>query len=323
MAEMRDTNNAAHGSGEAITVTHGPVPGEAVANIGRDDDRGPILPLSGIDTLWIQVTGTVCNIACKHCFITCGPKNDSHPVMTTQSVLDTLADARRLGVRDYYFTGGEPFLHPDILLLIERTLQQGPLSILTNGILIDEQMAARLGEIFRESEYSLDLRVSLDGLTVEENDPIRGRGTYHKILTGARNLMNAGVNPVFTVTTVHATYENDEGRLRFIDTLAEMGFDRPRVKFIPPFKIGREARRSDGYDNAAVLHQGELFRGEEDVLLCGSSRTVTALGSYPCPILIEEPGTRMGETLGDALRRIRLNHPACVTCHVEGFSCRT
>jgi hypothetical protein len=72
-----------------------------------------------------------------------------------------------------------------------------------------------------------------------------------------------------------------------------------------------------------VLREGDLFDGEEHVLMCGSSRTVSARGWYPCPILIEEAGARMGDSMAEANRPIRLNHSACVTCHAEGFSCRT
>jgi len=284
---------------------------------------GPGLRFAGLDTLWLQVTGTVCNIACRHCFITCGPKNDSHPIMSTEEVIEILDEARELGVRDYYFTGGEPFLHPDILFLIRRTLAAGPLTILTNGMLLEPEVARELGTIFRESPMSLDLRVSLDGITPEENDPIRGKNTFEAILGGAGNLLAEGINPVFTVTTVHAAYEGNDGRLRFIYALADRGFSRPRVKFIPPFHLGREARRSRGYPEGAVLGRGDLVEGEEDLLLCGSSRTVTAKGVYPCPILIEEDGCRLGDRLAEGLHPIRLGHPACVTCHVEGFTCRT
>lgn len=284
---------------------------------------GPALRFGGLDTLWLQVTGTLCNIACRHCFITCGPRNHSHPMMATGDVLRILDRAGELGVRDYYFTGGEPFLHPDILGLIERTLEQGPLTILTNGILLDEPTTVALGTIFRRSAMSLDLRVSLDGISAEENDPIRGKGTFEAILRGAASLNAQGMDPVFTVTTVHAAYEGNPGRLRFIDTLAARGFPRARVKFIPPFHLGREARRSRGYPEAAVLGHDDLVPGEEDLLLCGSSRTVTARGVYPCPILIEEAGCRLGDRLEDGLRPIRLGHPACVTCHREGFTCRT
>ncbi|MEZ4647554.1 MAG: radical SAM protein [Candidatus Eisenbacteria bacterium] len=291
--------------------------------VSDDPHVGPDLAFLGLDVLWLQVAGTVCNIACRHCFITCGPKNESHPFMTTASVLSALETAAREGVKEYYFTGGEPFLHPDILLLIERTLAQGPLSILTNGLLLTPEIARALKEMSDESEYSLDLRVSLDGTTPEENDPIRGRGTFDGILAGARNLEDVGLQPVFTVTTVHARYEGSEGRSDFMDRLRSLGFSRPRTKFIPPFHIGREAHRAGAYAAGFRLSPGDLAPGEDQALQCGSCRTVTSKGVYPCPILIEEPGARMAERLEDGFVPIALNHPACVTCHVERFTCRT
>ncbi len=290
---------------------------------GWTGQEGPLLPFLGLDTLWLQLTGTICNIACRHCFITCGPKNDSHPMMDTAEVLALIEEGGRRGVKEYYFTGGEPFMHPDIFPIIEATLRQGPLTILTNGILITPQVAERLGGIFRASRYGLDLRVSLDGTSPQENDPIRGKGTFKTILAGAENLVKAGINPVFAVTTIHSSYNEVEGRLGFMALLRDKGFSPPRLKLIPPFKIGREARRGGGYEADEILGVEDLIEGEEHMLQCGSCRMVTAKGVYPCPILIEEPGARMGDTLAEGLVPIRLNHPACVTCHVEGFSCRT
>jgi MoaA/NifB/PqqE/SkfB family radical SAM enzyme len=285
--------------------------------------RGPTLDFLGLDVLWLQLTGTVCNIACLHCFISCGPKNDSHPIMSTAHALETIREGARLGVKEYYFTGGEPFLHEDIFLIIEETLQHGPLTILTNGILIDDAAAARLGALFRGGRYNLDLRVSLDGTTPAENDPIRGKNTFHKILAGARNLARHGVNPIFAVTTVHAEHAEVEGRLSFMEMLRVEGFSPPRIKLIPPFLIGREERRDRGYREDELLQEGDLFEDEAWALQCGSCRMVTAKGVYPCPILIEEEGARMGDALEASLGPIKLGHPACYTCHVEGFSCRS
>lgn len=289
----------------------------------RSATAGPELAFAGLDVLWIQVAGTVCNIACRHCFISCGPKNDNHPLMETAQVLALLDEARRLGVKEYYFTGGEPFLHPDILGLSEATLRQGPLSILTNGLLIDEEVASGVAELARSSEHSFDLRVSLDGTTAEENDSVRGRGTFEGIVRGARHLLAAGVNPVFTVTTVHAQHRGDEGAARFLEWLRSIGFTRPRIKLIPPLRLGREASRTSAYEPGLLLSEGDLVEGEEHVLQCGSCRAVTARGVYPCPILVEDTGAHMGDALEGALRPVRLSHPACVTCHVEGFTCRT
>jgi MoaA/NifB/PqqE/SkfB family radical SAM enzyme len=243
--------------------------------------------------------------------------------MQTSEVFSLLDEARDRGVKEYYFTGGEPFLHDDIEALIERTLAQGPLSILTNALLIDADRAVRLAKLAAASPYSLDLRVSIDGITAAENDPIRGRGSFDKILEGATYLVQAGLSPVFTVTTVHAQYDRDDGRRQFLDALTERGFERARAKFIPPFHIGREELRGGEYAADFSLHPDQDLGDAASDLQCAGCRTVSANGVYPCPILIEEDGARMGRQLEDGLGPIELNHPACATCVLEGFTCRT
>lgn len=281
----------------------------------------PLLALRALDTLWIQVTGTLCNLTCRHCFITCGPNNASHAMMSYEDVMKAVDDAVGLGVREFYFTGGEPFLHPQILDLIRAVLAVGPLSILTNGVLIDANMARSLREIFVASRYSLDLRVSLDGTSPAENDPIRGRGTFAQILGGIEALASEGLSPVVTVTEVDDA--PPDGRARFRQLLQDIGLRHPRLKYLAPFRIGREAVRLRGYRDEERLREGDLLPADEDVLQCNSCRAVTAKGVWPCPILIEHPEARMGDTLQDGLSPIRLRHRACHTCHVEGVSCRT
>src|SRR3712207_7117711 len=56
---------------------------------------------------------SVCNLACTHCFISCSPTNHTHEFMALAQVKRHLDEAARMGVREYYFTGGEPFLNPD------------------------------------------------------------------------------------------------------------------------------------------------------------------------------------------------------------------
>lgn len=296
---------------------------QAKESANRETSNPPILEMGHLDTLWLQVTGTVCNLACLHCFISCGPKNHNHEIMTVEAVKGAIDRAAEEGVKEIYFTGGEPFLHDEITTLIEMALEVAPLSVLTNGILIDEELASWLGERFRESRYSLDIRVSLDGTTADENDAIRGRGTFEKILTGIDRLVVAGVNPVITVTTCHAELAMAEGRGRFFELLGARGIHRPRLKFLAPFKIGREERRNGGYEDYEVLKEGDLDEKAKKALQCSSCRMVTSKGSYPCPILIEVEEARMGKNLDDALKPIALDHSACYTCFVEGVTCRT
>ena len=120
----------------------------------------PSSPLLALDTLWFQVAGTLCNLQGTHCFISSSPTNHAFEMMSLADVRRYLAEAEALGVKEYYFTGGEPFLNRDIFEMIETALALGPVSVLTNGVLIREETAARLRALSDGSPYSLDLRIA-------------------------------------------------------------------------------------------------------------------------------------------------------------------
>ncbi len=283
----------------------------------------PQAPLLALDTLYLQVAGTLCNLACTHCFIASSPTNRSHEMMALQDVRAALAEARELGVRETYLTGGEPFLHRDILAIVEECLALGPCTVLTNGVSIREATARRLAELFEAAESSLDLRISLDGWDAASNDPVRGAGSFERILAGIRTLAAAGLNPVITVTAVDPALAGAESRKRFLGFLRSIGLVRPRLKLLPLLRIGAEPRRTRGYATWETLQGVELDATAVQALVCGTGRAVTARGVYVCPILIEDPRARLGARLHDALHPFELRSPACHTCHVEGLSCRT
>ena len=283
----------------------------------------PQVELRSLDTLWFQVAGTVCNLACTHCFISCSPTNHTHENLSLADVERTLAESVELGVKEYYFTGGEPFLNPDMEAILEATLAVGPASVLTNGLLLDPERCRRLRAMAEASDYSLDLRVSLDGYCADQNDPIRGEGTFERALQGVENLAAAGLNPVLTVTEVHGESSTPEGKEKFFELLRSVGIDKPRLKVLPVFQIGAEAERGGAYESWQRLRAGDAPEGSWDHLQCSSCRMVTDRGVWVCPILVNEPEGKMGETLADTLGEYPLEHPACWTCHVYGVSCRT
>jgi molybdenum cofactor biosynthesis enzyme MoaA len=282
-----------------------------------------------LDTLWFQVAGTICNIECTHCFISCSPKNHSHGMLSLADVERRLAEARELGVREYYFTGGEPFMNRDMLPILEATLRQGPATVLTNGMLLRAEVCRRLRELFDASEYSLDVRVSLDGFGRESHDAIRGAGVWDRVMIGLKNLAEAGINPVITVTTAAEGVASAEGRARFLDIIRGFGFARPRLKVLSLFRIGAEETRTRAYEDWERLESLDvsldvsLDGDAAAVLQCSGCRMVTSKGVYVCPILIEEPEARMGETLAETLRPFPLKYGACHTCWVDGVTCST
>jgi sulfatase maturation enzyme AslB (radical SAM superfamily) len=282
----------------------------------------PRVELRRLDTLWFQISGTLCNLACAHCLVSSSPTNRTHEMLTAEQVRPYLEEGPRLGVREYYFTGGEPFLNPEMEQILEETLAVGPATVLTNGLLLNADRCRRLRAVADASEYSLDLRVSLDGYDAETNDPIRGAGTFDRVLRGIGNLVAAGLNPVITVTEACSGASTEDGRRRFFEMLGELGIGKPRLKILPVFRIGAEVERSGSYQDWQTLRAGDSPDGW-DHLQCSSCRMVTARGVWVCPILVNEPGGRMGEALADTLEAFPLDYQACWTCHVEGATCRT
>src|SRR2546427_43059 len=82
----------------------------------------PKVELKHLDNLWFQVTGTLCNIACAHCFNSSGPNVRTFGFLSLERVRSELETAVRLGVREGFFTGGEPFLHPQLLEMLSLSL---------------------------------------------------------------------------------------------------------------------------------------------------------------------------------------------------------
>jgi molybdenum cofactor biosynthesis enzyme MoaA len=283
----------------------------------------PRVPLIDLDTVWFQVGGTICNLRCTHCFISCSPDNHSHEMMGVEEVRRHLEEAVRLGVREYYFTGGEPFMNRDLMEILEETLRVGPASILTNGLFLDARQCRRLRSLADASEYSLEIRISLDGWGPEDHDAIRGEGTFRRTVDGIRNLWSVGINPVITVTEAAAGVGSGDGRGRFLDRLRTFGLTKPRLKVLPLWRLGAEVERSRGYMASEKLTEEMVSEESLRALQCSSGRMITSRGVYVCPILIDEERARMGGAIADSMRPFELAFAACYTCHVTGVTCRT
>jgi MoaA/NifB/PqqE/SkfB family radical SAM enzyme len=144
--------------------------------------HAPVAPFLRFTTLWIQITGTWCNLECVHCINASGPKEPWLRPLRAEVARAAIREAEELGVKEIYFTGGEPFLHGDILSLLALALQTAPTTVLTNGTLIDAAMADELAALAASAPYSLEIRVSLDDTDREKNDRIRGAGAFAKAI---------------------------------------------------------------------------------------------------------------------------------------------
>lgn len=281
----------------------------------------PRIALSSLDELWFQVAGTRCNLTCTHCFISCSPTNDSFGFLSLPTVEQALVESVRHGVKEYYFTGGEPFLNREMVPILERTLDFGPATVLTNGTVLKPEWLVRLKEADERSVYSLEFRVSIDGPAAGINDPIRGAGTFERAMRGVGLLCEYGFLPIITMTRTWDERDDDEILSEFRAVLAAHGCTRPRLKILPRLQIGAEEHRTCGYSEHERVTE-EMFEGyDQSRLICSHSRIVTDRGVFVCPILIDSPDARLGGTLDESLGPYALEHGACYTCWLYGAIC--
>jgi molybdenum cofactor biosynthesis enzyme MoaA len=285
------------------------------------DAPAPEVALAHLDDLWFQVGGTLCNLECRHCFISCSPHNHSFGFLDLETVRRILEESVALGVKEYYFTGGEPFLNRDLPAILELTLRYGPASVLTNGTVLKEEWLRQLRQAEEASLYSLEFRVSLDGFTAADNDPVRGAGTFERTLRGIRLLVENDFLPIVTVTRTRDDQDDAELVAGFVRLLREQGYDRPRLKVLPTLRIGAEVSRQRGYHPDERVTPEMLADYDPGRLLCSHARVVSDRGVHVCPILIEAPDARLGGTLAEALGPYPLRHHACYTCWQYGALC--
>ena len=282
--------------------------------------HAPVAPFLRLSALWIQITGTWCNLACTHCINASGPDDPWLKPIAPEVARHAMREADELGVKEIYFTGGEPFLHGEILVLLADALAVAPTTVLTNGTLIDEAMADRLAALARGAAYSLEIRVSLDDTDPEKNDRVRGAGVFDKAVRAIQLLHERGLLPIVTATEITSA-EHAGGRgmyERFRGFLEGLGIEKPRVKIMPVFALGRSSR-----DGGRRLTEEDLEGFDRGALQCSESRVVADGGVYACPILAGLPGAKLSDGgLEASFRDTSLYHPSCVTCHETGMTCK-
>ncbi len=286
-----------------------------------DQPKSPAVTIDRLDVLWFQIAGTKCNLTCNHCFISCSPKNNNFGFLARETVREYLEQAKEEGVREFYFTGGEPFLNPEMTEILIDTLATGPATVLTNATVLKEPWLAKLSAAVFESKYSLEFRVSIDGFDSFTNDPIRGEGTFDRAIAGVQKLVEYGFLPIITAVQ---TWDDSESHVvleKFQQKLKSIGYQRPRIKILPTLQIGAEENRTCGYSETQRVTDSMMEGFDQSQLVCSNSRIVTDRGVHVCPILIEAPDSLLSDRLSEAQVPFELNHGACYTCYQFGSIC--
>ena len=281
----------------------------------------PHVELTALDELWFQVAGTLCNLECSHCFISCSPRNDAFGFLSLARVREALAESVSWGSKEYYFTGGEPFLNREMVPILEATLEYGPATVLTNGTVLKPDWLTRLRAAEERSGYSIEFRVSIDGPTPEINDPIRGTGTFVRAMRGVELLVAHDFLPIITMTRTWSDSEDHKILETFRGILNAYGYSRPRLKILPRLQIGAEAGRTCGYSATERVTREMMADFDQSQLVCNHSRIISDKGVHVCPILLESADSLLGQTLEDSIVPFAMTHGACLTCYQYGAIC--
>jgi MoaA/NifB/PqqE/SkfB family radical SAM enzyme len=283
--------------------------------------------LTELKTLWFN-TGTLCNLTCSNCYIESSPTNNRLVYLTVSEVTAFLDELDYVGssLEEVAFTGGEPFMNPDLVAMVAVSLERGySVLILTNAMRPMLKCADDLLKLQAQHGDKLTLRVSLDHYSEPLHDLYRGERAYTRALDGIRWLSAHG----FGINLAGRTLWNES------EKMIRDGFAR---------LCTREEIAVDSYDPSQLILFPEmdetldvpeitdacwsLLNVDPDDMMCATSRMIVKRKGenrpvvLPCTLLPYDPEFELGDTLIKAESDVKLNHPHCSRfCVLGGGSC--
>ena len=277
--------------------------------------QAPSIKMEKLDNLWFQLSSIACNLKCKHCYLSCSPNNKKKNFLPLDEVKNALEIVKNQSLKGIYLTGGEPLLHPDFNNIVRLCLKKTNVTILSNGILINDKKARFLRQIESDHDNELIFRISLDHYTEEKNDEIRGKGSFKKALNGIANLVRYDFNPIISIVNI---WNEDENHLKqkFAELMAQIDFEVEDVNFkiVPLIKLGEYSKLNEEYTESEIVQQSDMDEAKVELFDCASSRVVTCNGVYSCPLLVGDPRGKVGNILTDSSNKVYLETNVCYTC---------
>jgi len=292
---------------ELIAVLRRCRPGDLVALVGDEQSVGPELEtwcrftgnalqeatVEGGRGRWVFRRGTVavpaednrpvgsrvwlytnfdCNLRCDYCCVRSSPTAPRR-ALGLPRVRRIAAEAAELGVGEFFVTGGEPFLLPDIGEIVTACAAAAPTTVLTNGMLFAGRRLESLRTLPRER---VTLQISLDSPTPERHDRHRGKGTWARAWKGIQRARAEGFR-VRLAATISDDLEAEEFG-RFLDAqqiraedrvirrvalrgFAEQGLALARADLVPEITITVDGVywHPVGADDADLFLTAEIF----------------------------------------------------------------
>jgi hypothetical protein len=283
--------------------------------------------LHALATLWFN-TGTLCNLTCRNCYIESSPRNDRLAYLTRQEVSDYLDEIERdrLPTTLIGFTGGEPFMNPDIIGMLDDVLSRGlDALVLTNAMKPMRKLRSQLLALREAYGARLKIRVSIDHYTPAVHEAERGRRSWIPAIDGLVWLARNG----FAIDVAGRRFSGEpeaDIRAGFARLFGQLdvrldAFDPVRLMLFPEMDAGCDV------PEITTSCWGILDKSPADVM-CASARMVVKRKDaaspvvLACTLLAYDPQFELGHTLAEAARPVALNHPYCASfCVLGGAAC--
>src|SRR5438105_4405804 len=290
-------------------------------------ERRARVALKSLNTLWFN-TGTLCNLTCEHCYIESSPKNDRLVYLSAGEVAEYLdeIEASRLRTSLVGFTGGEPFMNPELPQMLEDVLSRGFRAlILTNAMKPMVKCKAALLQLRDRFGDRLSIRVSIDHYGPRVHEAERGERSWRPAVDGLTWLARNGFS--LQVASRRLSGEPEAAiRRGFARLFAELGV---AIDTADPVALTVFPEMDAAADVPEITEAcwGILGKSPESVM-CATSRMVVKRkgAAHPvvlaCTLLPYDSRFELGRTLAEASGAVPLNHPHCAKfCVLGGGAC--
>ena len=290
-------------------------------------EKRATVALRALETLWFN-TGTLCNLTCRNCYIESSPRNDRLAYLTAAEVGTFLNEVaqRRLPVGTVGFTGGEPFMNPDLVPMLADTLGRGHAAlVLTNAMRPMLKMADQLDALRVQHGKRLRVRVSIDHYGPALHEAERGPRSWAPTLEGLRWLATRG----FVIEVAGRLFSNEPEpvvRQGFAQLFRDQGIP---LDAADPVALVLFPEMDASVDVPEITEACWSILGRmPDSVMCSNSRMVVRRREadrpsvVACTLLPYETEFDLGATLAEAAGPVALNHPHCARfCVLGGGAC--
>jgi len=284
--------------------------------------RGYIQPAS-LDELWFH-TGTNCNLRCPFCLEGSKPGDNRIELISAAEARAYIDEAIGMGVRKFSFTGGEPFVNPDMVAILDHALDHRPCLVLTNGT---EPLINRLADVLPliAKPHELAFRISLDYADPVRHDKGRGPGNFRTALRTLGHLHRAGFQ-----VSIARQMDTDESDRAAVDAEYRAHFaahglpeDTTIVAFPDFAPPSAHVDTPEITENCMTTYLSEAQR---DAFMCNFSKMIVKKGGrcgvYACTLVDDDADYDLAPTLAESMKvRVMLRHHRCFSCFAYGASC--